>query len=729
MAKPQAKAKPKSGMPVWGWCLIGGNVVAVIAIGAFLIGRSFQSASPQVVGQTSTEASSSGTTAAPVNSGKPSTTTPAVTPSAAPRNNFDNVSTTHPTTPASASGNLLAGNSSHFGSGPGSGKVASSASVSREKSSRGTGTDNQFSKSTPVTSANKEALPAESITGIIENVSDGIVQIKTRNSEGKELGMGSGFLIDRMGVVVTNYHVIRRASAASASFRDGTPIEVTGCLSWSNDYDLAILKLERLPSQHKVLKLCVNLDRPSGSQVVAIGHPQGFKFTTTTGIVSALQVTKELPQPFRTEIEAPDHASWIQTSAAALPGSSGGPLLNLQSEVIGVNTWIIPKAGFTFSIDVRHLREMLDKIPSLSAATLTQLASLTGPEETLDNLKAEYVSRMTWFQQRYLQAPTAGQRKSLLKTHPAVALLPKFLEVTTKYPQAPFALDALTFVCSQADFEDAPAGCNKIFTQASDEILKSHVNSPRLTKLILLMRDGKLPATRKFLKRIIDDSRLDANRGAAELATAISLSDGTETEVNEALRLFDHVAKEYTKVEFAGMSMAELANVISYEMRHLAVGRTPPEITGTDQEGAGFKLSDYRGKVVVVDFFCDWCPHCVKMYPLERNMVTQYQGKPFALLGVNCDEGERLKDIITEKSVTWRCWKDGSGGPIAREWRVDSYPKLYVLDHTGKIRFKDVRGAELEAAVAKLVAEASGGAGSSRGGSTGAGSRKTKGRR
>lgn len=557
-------------------------------------------------------------------------------------------------------------------------------------------------------SASKK-MPAESVAGIVEKVSDGIVQIKTRGSDGKDVGMGSGFLVDRMGIVVTNFHVIRRASSAVASFRDGNAIDVTGCIGWSKDYDLAILRLARVPEKHQVLKLCTNTDRASGSQVVAIGHPEGFKYTTTTGILSAVQMTKELPQPYRTEIEAPESATWIQTSASALPGSSGGPLLNSQAEVIGVNTWIIPKTGFTFSIDVRHLREMLDRIPSPTSAKLTLLANLTGPEETLMKLQVDFITRMAYFQERFLQARTVAQRKSLMKTHPAATLLPQFVDLATKYPEAPSSFDALAFVCSQADFPDAPPVCATTFSSASQKLLETHLHSPQLMKTIWSMRDGKMPASRKFLQRVIDESRLESNRGAAELASAVSLLDGTEAEINEGLKLLDHAAKTYTKVEFAGHPLSELADLIGYEVRYLAVGRTPPEIKGVDQNGVEFKLSDFKGKVVVVDFFADWCPHCVNMYPLERDIVSRYQGKPFALLGINCDEGDRLKDIVSEKTVTWRCWKDGAGGPIAKEWRVDGYPKLYILDHTGKIRYKDLRGAELEAAISQLVAEAGGG--------------------
>jgi thiol-disulfide isomerase/thioredoxin len=135
----------------------------------------------------------------------------------------------------------------------------------------------------------------------------------------------------------------------------------------------------------------------------------------------------------------------------------------------------------------------------------------------------------------------------------------------------------------------------------------------------------------------------------------------------------------------------------------LAVGCTPPDIAGSDVTGAAFTLADYRGKVVVLDFWADWCPHCVAMYPVERKLTKRYADKPFAVLGVNCDEPSRLKSVLDSKAVTWKNWSDGPRGPISKQWRIQGFPTIFVLDQKGIIRYKDVRGKELENAIAKLL--------------------------
>ncbi len=92
--------------------------------------------------------------------------------------------------------------------------------------------------------------------------------------------------------------------------------------------------------------------------------------------------------------------------------------------------------------------------------------------------------------------------------------------------------------------------------------------------------------------------------------------------------------------------------------------------------------------MVVLDFFADWCPYCVKMYPEERTLVQKLEGKPFAILGVNCDSIDTLRQILADKRITWRCWSDGKEGPISQTWQLEGYPLTFVLDHEGVIRHK-----------------------------------------
>jgi hypothetical protein len=96
------------------------------------------------------------------------------------------------------------------------------------------------------------------------------------------------------------------------------------------------------------------------------------------------------------------------------------------------------------------------------------------------------------------------------------------------------------------------------------------------------------------------------------------------------------------------------------------------------------------------------------MYPHERSLVKRLEGKPFALIGVNSDDDrEALKATLASEGITWRSFWNGGGtdGPITRAWRVQVWPTLYVIDHKGVIRYKDVDGAALDQAVDTLLRE------------------------
>ena len=100
------------------------------------------------------------------------------------------------------------------------------------------------------------------------------------------------------------------------------------------------------------------------------------------------------------------------------------------------------------------------------------------------------------------------------------------------------------------------------------------------------------------------------------------------------------------------------------------------------------------------------------MYPHERSLVAKLKGKPFALIGVNSDKDKtRLKQRMKQENITWRSFWNGpagTGGPISRAWGVRGWPTIYVLDHQGIIRYKNVRGSSMDQAIDTLLAKVDG---------------------
>jgi thiol-disulfide isomerase/thioredoxin len=168
------------------------------------------------------------------------------------------------------------------------------------------------------------------------------------------------------------------------------------------------------------------------------------------------------------------------------------------------------------------------------------------------------------------------------------------------------------------------------------------------------------------------------------------------------------VRTQYGDIKRGTIPLAESIKPVQFELQHLRIGQQAPEIEGEDLNGKPMKLSSFRGKVVVLDFWANWCGYCVQMYPQEREMVKRLSGKPFVLLGVNGD-GDRneIKQVVAAQKLAWRSWWDGgnTGRPINRKWNILSIPTVFVLDAKGVIRYKRVRGKAIDDAVDHLLKE------------------------
>jgi peroxiredoxin len=148
----------------------------------------------------------------------------------------------------------------------------------------------------------------------------------------------------------------------------------------------------------------------------------------------------------------------------------------------------------------------------------------------------------------------------------------------------------------------------------------------------------------------------------------------------------------------------------SFMVRALTVGKPAPEMMGQDLAGSSFRLSDYRGKVVVVTFSADWCAICRSQHPYFRLMQELYANWPFAILGVETGAAETVQRLKAEHGLAFRSVWDGPGGgagrgPIATAWNVQGWPTTYVLDADGVIRFVDLRDEDLLKGVRQLLAE------------------------
>jgi S1-C subfamily serine protease len=182
----------------------------------------------------------------------------------------------------------------------------------------------------PIESPAARSTSALSVGEIYRRAGRGVVQITTTSSSGG--GLGSGFVIDHEGHIVTNYHVIEGADSIKVNFAAGQSVDAT-LVGSDPSSDIALLKVDTDASSLFPLSLADSAKVQVGDPVVAIGNPFGLERTVTAGIVSALQRAVRAPNGFAID-------QVIQTDAPINQGNSGGPLIDAHGQVIGVNSQI-----------------------------------------------------------------------------------------------------------------------------------------------------------------------------------------------------------------------------------------------------------------------------------------------------------------------------------------------------------------------------------------------------
>jgi S1-C subfamily serine protease len=185
------------------------------------------------------------------------------------------------------------------------------------------------------------ARAAASVQGAVVHVQSYVTDPKNKDQD-KESGVGTGVVIKDDGTILTNFHVIAGAKKLKVTFFDGTEAEAT-VVAVQPDKDLAVIKPQKIPDDLEPAILGSSQQLLPGDMVVAVGFPFGIGPSVSAGVVSGLN--RQFKSPDGTQVLQ----GLIQFDAAANPGNSGGPLVNMSGEVVGIVTAILnPTSARTF---------------------------------------------------------------------------------------------------------------------------------------------------------------------------------------------------------------------------------------------------------------------------------------------------------------------------------------------------------------------------------------------
>jgi thiol-disulfide isomerase/thioredoxin/tetratricopeptide (TPR) repeat protein len=362
--------------------------------------------------------------------------------------------------------------------------------------------------------------------------------------------------------------------------------------------------------------------------------------------------------------------------------------------------------------DFRDLLAELDKRAGEPLRTVQLVTYLT----------ERYNLEQTAYEATLKGARTVAERKKAGRSHPSPEdFVRRFLALAEEHPKdraAVAALGQVLEIASAPPLAQSPEGA-RLRARAFEVLQRDHLQSPALADICHTLGGSPTPEGDRLLRTAFEKHALPAVRGQAGFWLARSLarqaeeSNGTSPKGQgelwrQAEEQFECVARDYATVAHGATTLGEAGRTQLHALRHLAVGRPAEDIVGTDLSGRPMKLSDFRGQVVLLDFWANWCGYCRQMYPVEKALTERLRDQPFVMVGVNCDnDKQELEREIKRHGISWRSWWDNDGR-INLRWQVEALPMMFLIDHKGVIRYRysgATRGEVIDAAVDKLLKE------------------------
>lgn len=356
----------------------------------------------------------------------------------------------------------------------------------------------------------------------------------------------------------------------------------------------------------------------------------------------------------------------------------------------------------------KEAKAAFDKMKERVAVAEKELKDAKTEEQT--KIAKEKLKEAQTMPAQKMSDPTAG---------PGKEFAPKFFEFATKNPDDPSACDALlmTLRTCYANMGKNPEMVAKVV----DELMKRHAKKPEIKGCIRELTSYLEPAGEKLVEEVTKnhpDRKIraqcilivaDSKENAAQIGEIVKSQPEARKQISQILKP-EAADKLVNNIQKNKDEAAKLKKIVEDQysdvIPNLSIGKTAPEIVSKDLNGKVTKLSELRGRVVVLDIWATWCGPCRAMIPHEREMVGKLKDKPFTLVSVSADsELETIKEFVKTTEMPWTHWWNGAEGGILEDWNVRYFPTIYILDSKGVIRHKDLRGPKMEEAVEELLKE------------------------
>ncbi|MDP3849751.1 MAG: TlpA disulfide reductase family protein [Luteolibacter sp.] len=276
----------------------------------------------------------------------------------------------------------------------------------------------------------------------------------------------------------------------------------------------------------------------------------------------------------------------------------------------------------------------------------------------------------------------------------------------TLEPAAWFLRIAPGVITTQAD-----GSTRQVFAAEMSAVFKAletrHLKSPNLISMCMAMAATGNAQSLAILEKIQASHPDPKTQGVAALAAALILkSFGDDAEIaRKRLTYLRKAIIDSSDIDLGGgTTVAKIAENELYVIRFLTKGRIAPDLSGIDSASRPLKLSDFTGRIVLLMFWSSTVQEADRVLQITTEMERKFQGKPFVVIGVNHDPLEKLRSLEADGIVSWRNFSDPTH-QLAAEYRVGTWPLVYVLDGARKIQYAGSPGSFAELTIDVLLSE------------------------
>ncbi|MDP4847855.1 MAG: redoxin domain-containing protein [Akkermansiaceae bacterium] len=352
----------------------------------------------------------------------------------------------------------------------------------------------------------------------------------------------------------------------------------------------------------------------------------------------------------------------------------------------------------------------MHRIITILLLSIAPLAYAT-PEEAQRIQRGYELHTETW-SLKYKLATTPEERNALQASRPnPTATANELFRTIAPTLQADWAIPYAAFfleLTQNLTAPDANGNMTPAFTEERKRIIQAfiayHLGKPGIEPIIIALSGIEDPQALSILEKIANEHPNTGTQGIAALGAALALSRlGDERELMEKRLTFLRKAIiQASELKVGDTTVADVAAEQLYIIQHLIKGRSAPEFTGTDVAGRILKLSDFRGKIVVLLFWDAQNPDTDRIIELTNRLTQKNIGKPVAVIGITPESATRIEELQGDDSIKWNNIADPKN-ELAGAYRIVSRPAVMVIDAKGVIEYTGLPGTFVDLTVDALL--------------------------